>query len=71
MDVNLFRILVTLASFAAFAGIVAWAWSRRRDSAFDEAAALPLADSVWPADAAASPADAGRRAPAQTGGRHV
>lgn len=33
MDVNTLRIAVTLVSFAAFAGIVVWAYwpSRRRD----------------------------------------
>jgi cytochrome c oxidase cbb3-type subunit 4 len=44
MDVNLLRIAVTLLSLAAFVGIVAWALSRRRRRAFDEAARLPFVD---------------------------
>ena len=42
MDVNDLRIGVTLLSFAAFAGIVAWAWSRQNAARFDEAAQLPF-----------------------------
>lgn len=34
----------TLAVFITFLGIVAWAWSRKRRKAFDEAARLPLED---------------------------
>lgn len=56
MDVNTLRILVTLASFAAFAGIVAWTWSKRRSAGFDEAANLPFRESVPPG---AAPADEG------------
>lgn len=44
MDINDLRIVVTLLSFAAFAGIVVWAWSRRNSVAFQEAAMLPFAD---------------------------
>jgi cytochrome c oxidase cbb3-type subunit 4 len=43
MDVNDLRIAVTVVSFACFAGIVAWAWSRGNRSRFDEAALLPFA----------------------------
>ena len=43
MDVNDLRIAVTVLSFACFAGIVAWAWSRKNRSQFDEAAMLPFA----------------------------
>lgn len=42
MDAGLLRGLYTLFMFVAFAGIVWWAWSARRQSDFDEAAALPL-----------------------------
>lgn len=42
MDVNTLRAGVTLLSLAVFVGIVAWAWSRKRRTAFDEAARLPL-----------------------------
>lgn len=44
MDVNDLRIVVTLMSFAAFIGIVVWAWSARNRKPFDEAAMLPFAD---------------------------
>ena len=44
MDVNDLRIVVTLLSFAAFAGIVAWVWARRNATRFDEAAQLPFVD---------------------------
>ena len=42
MDVNDLRIAVTVLSFIAFLGIVAWAWSRRNAARFDEAAQLPF-----------------------------
>jgi len=44
MDINDLRIATTLLSFAAFIGIVVWAWSRRNKPRFDEAAMLPFAD---------------------------
>jgi cytochrome c oxidase cbb3-type subunit 4 len=44
MDVNDLRAAVTLLSFVAFLGLVAWAWSRRNRQRFDEAANLPFAD---------------------------
>ena len=42
MDVNDLRIATTLLSFAAFIGIVVWAWSKRNQADFDEAARLPF-----------------------------
>ena len=42
MDVNDLRSVVTVLSFVAFIGIVAWAWSGRRRAAFDAAARLAL-----------------------------
>lgn len=36
--------LWTLAAFITFLGIFAWAWSRKRSKAFDEAARIPLDD---------------------------
>ena len=36
-------IVTTVLSFIAFLGIVAWAWSSRRRSAFEEAANAPFA----------------------------
>jgi cytochrome c oxidase cbb3-type subunit IV len=44
MDVNSLRVLVTLLSLAAFVGIVIWAWLRRNQAAFAQAARLPLDD---------------------------
>ena len=44
MDLNFVRSLVTALSFAAFVGIVWWAYGADRKQAFDEAARLPFAD---------------------------
>jgi cytochrome c oxidase cbb3-type subunit 4 len=44
MDVNDWRVIVMLASFVLFVGIVIWAWSARRRKDFDEAARLPFLD---------------------------
>ena len=40
---SLASIVTTVLSFLAFLGIVAWAWSRRREKAFEEAANAPFA----------------------------
>lgn len=45
MDVNTLRITVTVLSFMAFIGIVVFAWTRRNQAAFSEAAQLPFVDS--------------------------
>ena len=42
MDINTLRAIVTVITFAVFIGIVTWAWSRRNQAAFDEAAQLPF-----------------------------
>lgn len=44
LDVNTWRIAVTVLSFVAFVGIVVWAWSSQNVAAFAEAARLPLRD---------------------------
>lgn len=44
MDINDLRSVVTVVSFLTFLGIVAWAWSKRNKSGFDEAAQLPFKD---------------------------
>lgn len=44
MDINTLRIAATIATFAIFIGIVAWALSRRNQARFDEAARLPFQD---------------------------
>ena len=55
LDVNSLRAIVTVVSFLAFLGIVVWAWSRRNQAAFDEAARLPfLADEAPQAARAAA-----------------
>jgi cytochrome c oxidase cbb3-type subunit 4 len=43
MSIEILRIVVTVLSFACFAGLVAWAWSARNRRGFDEAARLPFA----------------------------
>ncbi len=45
MDITTMRIVATLASFAAFIGIFAWAYARRHAQRFDEAAQLPFTHS--------------------------
>lgn len=42
MDINTLRILATVLSFIMFVGIVAWAYSRRNEKDFREAANLPF-----------------------------
>jgi cytochrome c oxidase cbb3-type subunit IV len=48
MDQNDLRMLITLLSFAAFVGIVAWAWSGRQKPRFEEAAQVPFLDNDLP-----------------------
>jgi cytochrome c oxidase cbb3-type subunit 4 len=49
MDLNLMRALVTVLLFAAFVGIVCWAYARRNRARFEEAARLPFVDDEPPA----------------------
>jgi cytochrome c oxidase cbb3-type subunit IV len=42
MDMNTLRILVTIASFIVFVGIMIWAWRNRHTTDFKEAANLPF-----------------------------
>ena len=44
MDITTLRILATLACFATFIGILAWAYARSNRARFDEAARIPLTD---------------------------
>ena len=44
MDINDLRSIVTVLSLLAFAGIVAWAFSRRNRARFEEAEMLPFAE---------------------------
>ena len=42
MDINTLRSIVTVLAFAAFFGIVLWAYSDRSKAGFDQAARLPF-----------------------------
>ena len=44
MDINLLRSLVTVAAFAAFLGVVWWAYAPSRKARFERDAQLPLDD---------------------------
>jgi cytochrome c oxidase cbb3-type subunit 4 len=44
MDINDMRSAMTVISLLTFVGIVAWAWSKRNKSGFEEAAELPFRD---------------------------
>ncbi len=46
MDINDLRSLFTVLAFAAFVGIVWWAYSARQKNAFDEAAKSVLDDDL-------------------------
>lgn len=42
MDINDLRSIVTAISLLTFVGIVVWAWSKRNQADFEEAAQLPF-----------------------------
>ena len=44
MDINLIRSLLSVAAFAAFVGIVWWAYGASRRSRFELDALLPFSD---------------------------
>jgi cytochrome c oxidase cbb3-type subunit 4 len=44
MDINLFREIITVASFIVFIGILYWAWDALNGAKFEEASRLPLED---------------------------
>ena len=44
LNVNDLRSIMTVLTFMAFVGIVWWAYSGRRKTAYEEAARLPLDD---------------------------
>lgn len=52
MDINDVRIATTTLGLILFLGIAVWAWSRRRQGAFDEAAHLPFLDADAPTESA-------------------
>ncbi len=42
IDINTLRSMATVAGLLTFIGIVWWAWSKRREADFSEAANLPF-----------------------------
>ncbi len=44
MDMTLFHSLWTIVVLVTFIGIIVWAFSKKRQAAFDQAARLPLED---------------------------
>ncbi len=46
MDLNDLRSIATVLMFALFIGIVVWAWGKRRQADFNDAARLPFAEDV-------------------------
>ena len=44
IDINVMRGVWTLLVLVSFIGLCLWAYSRKRESAFNEAANLPFAD---------------------------
>lgn len=46
MDINSWRVIVMVIGLFLFLGIVAWAWSRKNQRGFDEAAQLPFRDAA-------------------------
>ncbi|GAB2459111.1 MAG: cbb3-type cytochrome oxidase subunit 3 [Comamonas sp.] len=44
MDITTMRIVATLASFACFLGIAAWAYAGRNRARFEQDALLPFQD---------------------------
>ncbi|MGE0873184.1 MAG: cbb3-type cytochrome oxidase subunit 3 [Burkholderiales bacterium] len=44
MDINLLRVIVTVAAFTAFLGIVFWAYGPSRKARFERDAMLPFED---------------------------
>ncbi|HEY9102893.1 CcoQ/FixQ family Cbb3-type cytochrome c oxidase assembly chaperone [Chitinimonas sp.] len=54
MDINLIRIVVTLAGLACFVAIAVWAWGKPAKGRFDEAAMQPINDDDLPHEQARS-----------------
>ncbi len=44
IDINQLRGFTTLTTMIAFLAVVVWAWSKRRQRSFDEAANLPFSE---------------------------
>ncbi len=47
---NELRTIITVVAFVTFLGIVVWAWSGRRRTAFEKASRIPLEDDDVPHD---------------------
>lgn len=54
MDINLFRMLITVAGVVSFVAIAVWAWGKPAQSRFDEAAMQPINDDDLPSVQAGS-----------------
>ena len=46
MEINTIRVIIEVLAFVMFVAIVAWAWSGRNRSRFEEAARLPFEGDV-------------------------
>jgi cytochrome c oxidase cbb3-type subunit 4 len=46
VDINVLRSAITVLTFVAFIGIVWWAYRRRSQQGFEDAARLPFADTI-------------------------
>ena len=60
MDINDIRSAFTVLLMTLFAGIVWWAYSDRRKSAYDEAARIPLDDDLPISETTSQPVETGR-----------
>ena len=52
MDINILRMIVTVAGLVLFLALAITTWNRRRQAAFEEAAQLPFVDSDAPMEQA-------------------
>ena len=46
MDIQVWRVSITVIAFILFVGIWIWAWSARHRARFEEAARIPLDDDM-------------------------
>lgn len=69
MDINVFRGIILLVLIFAFIGLIAWAWSAKRKSAFAAASMLPLEEDKGEIPKNVDPTDETR--PTGEGASHV
>jgi cytochrome c oxidase cbb3-type subunit 4 len=50
MDYSLFSSVMTVVMLVVFIGITVWAWSAKRQAAFDAAARVPLEEDAEPSE---------------------